>query len=413
MRAGVCALVAAALGCGRGRFDDLPDGMNIGDDAPVGCRITQLRAAEYHACALYQDGSAKCWGYNFYGNLGDGTLTDSATPVAVLASAGGAPFPNISRISTGVGFSNCAWRSDKTAWCWGDNRHGQLGDGTITDSSFPKQVMASPGVPLIVDDIVMGEDHTCAVTPDSHLWCWGWNNYGQIGNPSAGMETLLPLEVLTPTSSPIANVAGVNASVSHTCAWKTNGDLACWGRGEGGRLGVGGGDQPAPVDVPLPNVQLATSAYRHTCALVAGGTLSCFGYDTSGELGDAMPMANQYAPVSVLGPGGVGTFTFATDVSAGDSFTCARRSDSTVWCWGINDEGNLGNGNIGVSSSVPVQVPLSFPAASVAVGNKGACALSTDGLEVWCWGRNVEGQLGTGSFSPSSAVPVKALASCQ
>lgn len=408
MRRGAWTSLVLVMGCGRSNFDHLGDA--FGDTAATPCRITQISAAESHACALFADHTAQCWGLNLYGGLGDGTTMMSSMPVRVLESSGGPAFTNIERLSLGVGNASCAVRIDHTAWCWGDNREGQNGDGTLMPHATPVQVMASPGVPLAnVVEVAAGEDSVCARTADRRVWCWGNNMYGQIGNLAAGARTLMPLQVVDSISEPIA-VDGVMTSVQHACAWTGSGQLSCWGRGEGGRLGYGGTtDQAAPMGVALPNVQRATSAYRHTCALVTGGGLFCWGYDTTGELGDAGG-GTQLSPVAVHGPGNVGTFGSAIDVGAGDYGTCAARMDGTVWCWGSNTSGRLGNGTPG-DSSIPVQAALPIQAGSIAVGNRFTCALSADGLEVWCWGYGLNGEMGNGQFI-DSAVPVKALVGC-
>jgi hypothetical protein len=204
---------------------------------------------------------------------------------------------------------------------------------------------------------------------------------------------------------------GVIASVQHACAWIPTGELACWGHGEGGRLGYGGSaDQPRPIAVPLSGVVRVASEYRHTCAIKDAGDVYCWGYDTSGECGDPGG-GNLYSPVAVHGPGNVGTFTSATDLGAGDTHTCARRTDGTVWCWGTDGNGRLGDGPSTGTSGVPVQAALPVPARSIAIGNRTSCALSADGLEVWCWGYNVDGELGTGGVSDSD-VPIRALVGC-
>jgi alpha-tubulin suppressor-like RCC1 family protein len=403
---GAWATVVLVVGCGRVSFDEHSD---AGNDAPVACRMTQISAGEGHICALFADGTVQCWGNNNYGQLGEGQTTlMSATPVQVLASPGGPPLRNVAQISMGAGWASCARMTDGTAWCWGDNRSGELGDGTQAERHTPVQIMASPGVPLTnVASIQVGEDNACAVLTDGSVWCWGANMYGQVGNPAAGGFALMPLQAVP------SGMSAAFVSVQHACAWTPSGQLSCWGHGEGGRLGYGGSmDQQTPIPITLPNVESAASVYRHTCAIAGGGNAYCWGYDNSGELGDGATGTNQYTPVTVHGPGNVGAFTSATEIATADTFTCARRSDATIWCWGNNGTGGLGNGQQGVSSNVPIQVPLGVPAGSITLTNRGACALSTDGLEVWCWGYGLAGEIGDGNYNGSNT-PVKALVGCQ
>ncbi|MBI4704415.1 MAG: hypothetical protein HY744_25195 [Deltaproteobacteria bacterium] len=187
----------------------------------------------------------------------------------------------------------CAVKADGTLWCWGWNQYGQLGDGTTQDKPLPTQVSAL-GTSAVA--VAAGADHTCAVKADSALWCCGWNQYGQLGDGTT-QDKPLPTQVKALGTSAVAVAAGW----LHTCAVKADGTLWCWGHNEYGQLGDG-----TTQDKPLPT------------------------------------------QVSALG-------TSAIAVAAGRAHTCAIKKDGALWCWGRNDYGQLGNGTT-QSKSSPVQV---------------------------------------------------------
>ncbi len=389
-------LVALAA-CGRGNFDALP------------C-IVQISAGGAHACALHGDGTISCWGYNAQGQLGNGTLVDSPIPVTVLASPGGAPFTGATQISCGVENSTCALRGDGTAWCWGQNTYGTLGDGTTINQTIPLQVMAAPGVPLgNIAEIVMGETSACARKTDRTWWCWGRNDHGQLGNGTT-VDSFVPVEVMNSAGGPFVADGGF-VSVAHACAWPTGGALSCWGGNTYGQLGDGSfSDRLFPVTTGVGPVSSAAAAYRATCASVSDTSVYCWGYDGDGELGDGMSIMRP-TPGRVLDPTG-SSFSGAVEVGSFDAADCARRSDGSVWCWGANGVGQLGTGSLAPATSLlPVQVVLSAPASALAIGNNLGCAL-LPGDVVECWGANASGELGRGTLTASEPMPMPAMV-CQ
>jgi alpha-tubulin suppressor-like RCC1 family protein len=394
MRAALLALAA----CGRIDFDG------------TGTCVTQISAGQFHTCALHGDGTIACWGTNAHGQLGNGTFVDTAMPVRVLASPVGPPFIGATQISCGVENSTCALRSDHTAWCWGWNVHGQLGDGTVIDQSTPVQVMAGPGAPLTgIAEIIMGEQSACARKTDRTLWCWGSNSNGQLGDGTMN-DSLVPVEVVDGTGSPFVADGGL-VSVAHACAWPEGGTLSCWGWNANGQLGDGTAiDHPTPVSTGVGPVTSAAAADIATCASVANTTAYCWGYNNDGELGDGTANSRPN-PAAVQDPGG-GDFSGVVEVGSTDRGDCARRSDGSAWCWGANNAGQLGTGSLApMSTMLAVQVQLSGPASALAIGNVHGCAL-LPGDVVECWGLNTSGQLGRGTFTPSEPMPMPVQLTC-
>jgi alpha-tubulin suppressor-like RCC1 family protein len=206
-------------------------GFSTGGAASVSAGYT------YHTCAVKTDGSLWCWGYNWCGQLGDGTKTDRSTPVMVTGFSSG-----VASVSARGSFT-CAVKTDGSLWCWGENYYGQLGDGTITQRLTPVMVT---GLSSGVAAVATGGEHTCAVKTDGSLWCWGWNQFGQLGD---GTKTNRSTPAVSPGLS--AGVASVAAGEASTCAVKTDGSLWCWGSNQDGWLGDGTKtDQSTPQQIP-------------------------------------------------------------------------------------------------------------------------------------------------------------------
>lgn len=331
-----------------------------------------------HACALLLDGTISCWGSNNYGQLGDGTTSDSSTPVIVPGVS------NAIAISAGLGHT-CAVLADGTIRCWGSNAFGQLGDGTAMDRSTPVPV-AGISRAVAVDAGGVG---TCAVLSDSTVRCWG-------GRANGEFEGVWPQSSAPVAVDGLSSVINISAGLEHTCAVLAGGGVRCWGLNGTGDLGDGTvADSITPVPVAGISGAVAVSAGEaHTCAIVADGSIRCWGLNSSGQLGDATETARQ-TPVAVVGISG------AVAVSAGSGHTCALRGDGTVSCWGDNDYGQLGDGTIAIARFGPVAVGGISGVIAVSADGVSTCALLGDGT-VSCWGDDEYGQLGDGSTTNSA-----------
>jgi alpha-tubulin suppressor-like RCC1 family protein/serine/threonine protein kinase len=246
----------------------------------------RLTAGASHTCAA-TEGQVLCWGWNPRGQVGDGTVAvNRPTPTIVLGGDGGA-FNAIS-IACG-GLHSCAVSSTGTLWCWGDNEHGQIGDGTVLVRLSPVAIASVAGV---MSAVSAGSGHTCGITKTGSLKCWGQNNYGQLGQGSTSSY------LLTPTDVPgIADLVALSLGAWHTCAVTMDGKLYCWGLNDFGQLGLPaanaacgtvGSSSPcimSPTQVAIGVSGIATGHY-HTCAIVHGGSVSCWGYNAYGQLGD-------------------------------------------------------------------------------------------------------------------------------
>ncbi|OGQ92201.1 MAG: hypothetical protein A2289_02595 [Deltaproteobacteria bacterium RIFOXYA12_FULL_58_15] len=397
-----CALLdTGALKCwGYDNSGQLGDGgTNTSQNMPVDVAglstgVVAVAAGRYHTCALLDTGALKCWGGDETGQLGDGgTNTNQNMPVDVAGLSTG-----VVAVTAG-GDHNCAILDTDALKCWGYDDYGQLGNGdTNTDQSTPVFVS---GLSAEVVAITAGGVHTCAILDNNALECWGYDGDGQLGDGGTNTDQSTPVSV----SSLSTGVIDVAAGLYHTCAILDTGALKCWGRDETGQLGNGAMsiDQSTPVDVTDLSsgvVAVATGDY-HTCAVLDTGTLKCWGSDNYGQLGDGVTNTNKTVPVTITG-----VFGEAKAVAAGYAHTCAILDTGRLMCWGFDGSGQLGDGGTNTSQGTPVNVVgMSTGVVSVTAGDAHTCALLNTGA-LKCWGFDHFGQLGDGDTNTSQGTPV-------
>jgi alpha-tubulin suppressor-like RCC1 family protein len=358
----------------------------MSDPATPAAPVIAFSAGPVHSCALLDTGIIRCWGANESGELGNGTTTDSSSPVTVTG------ITTATGITTGSNHS-CAVLGDGTVRCWGRNNQGQLGNGTTTNSSTPVTVT---GISTAVA-VDAGGDHTCALLGDGTVKCWGRNNQGQLGN---GTTTNSSTPV---TVTGISTATDVSGSAMHTCALLGDGTIKCWGRNNQGQLG-NGTTTNSSIPVTVTGISTATDVDangNNACAVLGDGTAKCWGANPSGQLGNGSTVAFSSTPVSVTG------ISTATAITFGGAHACARLTDGTLKCWGLNTFGQLGDGTT-TGSSTPVSVTGISTATGITASEGGGtdhtCAVLAGGT-VKCWGYNGGGQLGDGTTTDSS-VPV-------
>jgi alpha-tubulin suppressor-like RCC1 family protein len=381
--------------------------------------------------------------YRFYvraiSTLGnESAWSELSNPVTPLAAS----------VATAAGnWHSCALFEDGIVQCWGDNLEGQIGSESVADSSTPLTisgittatavsaggrdtcallvngtvecwgVVLLPNGSLVISPAPVpisgvtnataitsgsGDGHSCAVLASGTVKCWGDNTWGQLGN---GTRTSAGVAV---TVSGITNATDVAAGQAHTCASLADGTVKCWGLASDGILGDGrpilpsGSVSTTPVSViGISSASSVTAGAAHTCARLSDGTARCWGVNLYGQLGNGTTDTSS-APVTVDG------ITTATNIDAGYLHTCAALADDDLHCWGRNDRGQLGNGST-TDSSTPGPVTGITVAPSLDAGGSHTCvARPEDGLS--CWGWNGQGQLGTGTYTDSwTPVPVTGL----
>ena len=283
--------------------------------------VKVMYAGTGHACAITSAGGVKCWGWNLYGQLGDGTTTDRTTPVDVAGLTSG-----VTSIAPG-GLFTCALTSSGGVKCWGNNDNGELGDGTTTSRATPVDVI---GLTSGVTAISAGYYSVCALTTAGGIKCWGLNMEGLLGDGSQ-TDRNTPVDVIGLTSG----MAAISTGENHTCALTSAGGVKCWGN-----YNTDGMAHLTPVDVSglTSGVAAVSSGNLYTCALTSSGGVKCWGDNGEGQLGDGT-ITNRNTPVDVIG-----LTSGVTAISAGCTHTCAITSAGGVKCWGDNSVGQLGDG---------------------------------------------------------------------
>jgi alpha-tubulin suppressor-like RCC1 family protein len=377
-------------------------GINNAMDVAVGVQDTPR-------CALLADGTIKCWGPNDRGQLGNGSTTLAKDPVQVTGIS------NAKQVVAGQNFA-CALLDDGTVKCWGDNGWGQTGNGTWYTPGFGGAVLgpdlcstfacsmtavAVPGISNAVQ-LGVGAVFVCAVISDGTAMCWGGNIGGTLGNG----PDLISSSVASLTINPVA-VSGLDDAVAiksewyHACALTKTGTVKCWGTNNYGNLGIGSTTGPeicdastmmiggpncafSPQVVPgLNSVKAIALSANSTCALLTDGTAKCWGMNRDGELGDGNT-TDSSSPVSVTG------LATGIDLEGGYSHFFAILDDGTVVAWGDDTNGRLGQPksapdlcylNLAACSKTPIPVSRVLYGESDSVIAKDAGSTSNPGVD--------------------------------
>jgi alpha-tubulin suppressor-like RCC1 family protein len=349
-----------------------------------------LSCGRDHTAAIKTDGTLWTWGSGTSGQLGDNT-SNAARSTPVTTFAGGTNWKQV----FGGGYHTAAIKADGTLWTWGSNFDGQLGNNTSTARTTPVTTFAG-GTDW--KQVAGGRSHTAAIKTDGTLWTWGLGTSGQLGD-----------NTIITRSTPVTTFAGgtdwkqVACGDNHTVAIKTDGTLWTWGSGTSGQLGTNtviSRSTPVTTFAGGTNWKQVFGGYRHTAAIKTDGTLWTWGANGYGRLGDNT-IINRSIPVTTFAGG-----TNWKQVSGGGFHTAAIKTDGTLWTWGRNSYGNLGDDTI-ISRSTPV---TTFAGGTnwkqVAGGRLHTAALNDDGTNkiLYLWGNNTFGQLGTNWLSQNNQI---------
>jgi alpha-tubulin suppressor-like RCC1 family protein len=393
----------------------------LGDGADNGMRSTPPNVAALssvqslatgpasdHACAITTTGSLRCWGYDSYGQTGQGPAAFYTRPVETHGVTG----------ATGIaaGYNhNCIVTATGGVRCWGENSNGQLGDGTNTDRAIVPTADALADVVAVTG----GFAHTCVLTASGGVRCWGLNSTGQLGDGTTVARST------SPTTDVLSGAIAVAAGAYHTCAIMQGGGLRCWGDNSYGQLGDGSTSARStpPASDVLTEVVSVSAGERTTCALLSSGGVRCWGsnqnYVVSNDLDtwdtvDIPPTADRLTDVMSFASGrggvcalrnegvtcwggasasGLDELWDATAVAVGGHHACAIVFLGPT-CWGSNGWGQLGDGTTTDPTTPQTLNGVGRP-LQLALGDSHTCALDDDG-SVQCWGLNMDGQLGIG-----------------
>ena len=383
--------------------DGLSDVTFTATASPIGSLLTfrYVDAGAYHACGITTTEQAVCWGFSDDGQTGTGIFARVTPPTLVVGPLGA------TRITAGGRYHSCGTTLAGVIYCWGANQDGRLGNKGQDPSAIPQQLRS----PFTFRSVVAGLTHSCAIDLTRDVWCWGNNADGELGSITEHTHADTAVFV----GGPYRTVA---AGGLHTCAVTPTGDMDCWGYNQSGQLGsaaplrnfapvpVSGGftflTEPATIpqapdpDFYIPGQAFIAAGYAHTCGITGANTAVCWGENENGQLGRGN-LVDSNTPVSVAGG-----LSFKA-ITAGYKHTCALNMVGAAYCWGNNELGQLGDGTVtGHDAPVPVSGGLAFQ--SISAGETFTCGVTTAGT-AYCWGDNVYGQLG--QPGPGSLVPVK------
>ena len=349
----------------------------------------QMAPGLYHTAAVKTNGTLWAWGTNFNGQLGDGSVTQTAVPVQIGTDT------HWQFVSAGM-MHTVAIKQDGTLWAWGNNDQGQLGTGLVEGSTTPVQVGTDANWRLID----CGAYHTIAVKTDGTLWAWGANESGQLGDTTNNQQNV-PIQIGFATNWEVISAGSV-----HNAAIRADGTLWTWGFNQSGELGNNWPESLyEPQQAGTATDWLTVSAGNAlTAALKTNGTLWMCGSNNSGELGNGVPDTEVHASFT---PVGNAAWTAISAVTGGMH---AIRTDGSLWGWGTGNYGQVGNGNVS-GSAVPVRIATAANWQWVVSGDGSLLALNNDGA-LYGWGFNLFGQLGNGNYETEVHTPTLITPAC-
>ena len=364
----------------------------VGCDAGACLTVVDVAAGLAHTCAALSDGTVRCWGNSALERLEEVFITDAPAQGSYATVPTAIPgISNALAVAAG-GMHSCARTADLGVVCWGWNGMGQLGTGDFVASASAEAVTLD----TTATDLAAGYGHACISGGNGSVVCWGSNEQGQLGNGQMQAGQFLPTPQSMSLPSPAQTISSKN---NHTCSLTTSGAAFCWGQDNFGQLATGSEqDVPSPVEFLANYGQEVRAGFRHSCARSAD-TVLCAGSNSDGQLGTGAANGDNVQTVvaEALGP--------MSRLELGGMHSCGLDAQQALWCWGADAFGQVGDGQSGAAMAVtqPYQVPIAA-VIDVAAGYLHTCALTVDGT-LYCWGLNNRGQLGTGDTT-DSAVPL-------
>ncbi|MBI3795231.1 MAG: RCC1 repeat-containing protein [Nitrospinae bacterium] len=389
----VTATNAGGEGAATGAVSALPKGVSFA-----------VAGGEFHSASLGSDGTIWAWGNDSNGQLGDGQTLSRSSLAQVGKALSNSAFNSTKSTAVSCGGAHTvALTASGTAWAWGSNGFGQIGDGTNTDKLSPVQVQNTSDPSGYLTNVVAvsaGYQHTLALTASGTVWAWGSNASGQIGDGTTTTR-YAPVQV-----TGLSGIIAISAGYQHSLALTSTGAVVAWGSNSNGQIGDGTTtNRYAPVQIGVvTNVIAITAGYQHSLAIKSDGSLYAWGNNSNGQLGDNTT-TQRLSPVQVTDPSdSTGFITGVASVAAGFHHSVALKKTGAVWAWGSNFNGQIGDGT-STDRWVPAKATGLSGAVSVSAGYYNTMALQGNSFSsnspgtVWGWGYNSYGQIGDASLT--------------
>ena len=357
------------------------DGSKYGEvSVKVNSAVRIVSAGREHTMVIRENGTLWAWGNNSNGRLGDGTTTDRSAPIQV------GTFSNWKTITAGVDHS-AGIRDDGTLWVWGNNTYAQLGDGTKTQRLSPVQI----GADTNWKEVSAGNAFTIAIKENGTLWVWGVSNNGQLGT-GQNTERATPTQIGSLTTWNV-----ISAGNAHTMAVREDGGLWVCGSNSDGQVG----NNSTNISLSFTQIRntdkwiIISAGDSHSISIREDGSLWGWGLNTNGQVG------NNSTTSPLRAPNQIGSETNWKTVSAGGSHSIAIKNDGSLYAWGNNGSGRLGDGTTTQRTS-PVSIGTDKDWKAVSAGQEHTAAIKNDGT-LWTWGNNSNGRLGDGTTAPQTS----------
>ncbi len=356
-----------------------PTALSLAMDADRG-KVTSSDGS----CLIKQNGSLWCWGNDALGHLGNGSIiTANQDTMSRVNSSESWRF-----VDAGDGRA-CGITASGRSYCWGDDLNQELGNGAGTTQQDSPSLVSGGKTFKKIKTSYSGA--VCAIDHDGNIWCWGVDSNGQIGNGAATGTKNVP--TATTVEGPFVDLGYGRAT---PCAVKYNGSLWCWGRNNVGQAGsdadTGSGNVNAPTEISEPGPWIRVAAGNYTaCGIKADGTLWCWGSGQDGMLGSGKVEGDFIAPKRIADPGP----WVDVDMSHGQNAAIALKADGTIWTWGLNSTYVLAQPTLNAQYLEPTRIDDPGPWTAISIGMGHGCAMKMD-HSVWCWGDDTSGRLGNG-----------------
>ena len=374
--------------------------------------VVQVENGDTHACARLTTGRAMCWGTGDANRLGFNGISDSNRAGFVQGVGDTGQLTQVAQLSLCAEHS-CARLTTGQARCWGENQSRQLGTGDQQDGGPFVVENRTGGPMTGITAIAAGANHTCAIVAGGQVRCFGSNVNGQLGDGSIQPRTRAVTVLDVNGSTPLTGVTQITAGSNYTCARLNTGQARCWGNNTSGQLGRGNNDsRNRPVVVrngngsgPLTGVTQLSAGASTTCARMNDNSARCWGSDFNGALGDGGTDSSSVLPVRVLSVSGGGFLAGVKNISVGTFHTCAAVSGNQLRCWGDGNDSQLGTGDVSDRGRPAVVRNVAdtgalLGATQVSAGEDFTCTRLNNG-QARCFGQDTDGQLGSGGGGTS------------